>query len=232
MMRFCMTKKVLLLITGALLLCMVPLASADQANLILTSAGNNPMDGIYVGPYTADITPMGGQTQHNQQVICDDFVDESYLNTPWTATVHTFSNLSGTLFSSMPNYVTLYEQAAWLTIQMLKQTDPTQQGYYSFAIWAIFNPNQVLAKVSSSVYNTYIVPLIQMAQSQKLDAGMFANVLIYTPKCSNGAGYCESQEFFLITSPEGGSALVYLLLAGLSCFVAMRFRVRPGRHTA
>jgi hypothetical protein len=210
-------------VAAAVILCLAPCAFADTAQMTLTSAGNNVMNGVYVGAYTATINGVVGQ-----QVICDDFSDESYLNTPWTATVHTFADLSGTLWSNLPNYVTLYEQAAWLTVQMLAQPGGSkEQGYYSFAIWAIFNPTAVKNQVGSAFYTQYILPLIQLAQGQKLDPSMFANFLIYTPACTHGAGTCQSQEFFgLVNTPEGGSAALYLLFASLACVVAMRFRLR------
>ena len=61
-------KKTLFRVAAALILCLAPSAFADtSATLTLTSAGNNVMDGVYVGPYTANIT-SGGVTQYNQQV--------------------------------------------------------------------------------------------------------------------------------------------------------------------
>ena len=56
--------------------------------------------------------------------------------------------------------------------------------------------------------------------------GQFANFILLTPQgCTSGPGSCPGQEFFEVM-PEGGSAAMYLLLAGLSCFAAMLFRRR------
>jgi|ERR1051326_2882105 hypothetical protein len=237
-MKFSFAKK-LLLVVAAALVCAIPSAFADTtAYMYMTSAGNNVMDGIYVGPYTANITPTGGVTQNNVSIICDDFSDESYVNSGWTATVHSFTaqGLSQSAWATLfpQNYVTLYEEAAWLAIQMLQQPSGSQ-GIYSYAVWAIFNPTGVQQWLKNDPQTWAAVQsLIKTVQGMagNFSLSQFANVLIYTPKCSNGAaGSCQSQEFFVVQTPEGGTALAYLLLAGLSCMLAMRFRVRRG-HVA
>jgi len=59
-----------------------------------------------------------------------------------------------------------------------------------------------------------------------LNPGQFANFLLLTPQgCNGGPGSCPGQEFMMLV-PEGGSAAMYLLLAGLLCFGAMLFRRR------
>ena len=231
-------KKTLCTVAAALILCLAPGALADTtATLTLTSAGNNVMDGVYVGPYYANIT-SGGVTQYNQQVICDDFSDDSYIGRTWTATVNTFADLSHTLWgvkfaSQGMDYVTqLYNEAAWLAVKMMSLPS-SQQGLYSFAIWAIFNPTDVQKTVTASEWAA-ICDLIKTAAKQQFSPGQFANILIYTPT-SCMVGNCPAQEFFVIQTPEGGAALLYLLFAGLACMVAMRFRVRqalPGKRIA
>ena len=56
-------------------------ASAAPVNMTLTGAGSNVLAGVYIGPYTALIN---GQSFN---VICDDFLAETYLNESWTANV-------------------------------------------------------------------------------------------------------------------------------------------------
>ena len=239
-------KNTLCAVAAAFILCLAPCALADTtATLTLTSAGNNVMDGVYVGPYYANIT-SGGVTQYNQQVICDDFKDDSYVGHTWTATVNTFADLSHTLWGAqilsqpggtMAQVTQLYNEAAWLAVTMMSLPS-SQQGLYSFAIWAIFSPDAVKNVVTANEW-TAISGLISTAKSQKFSPGQFANFLIYTPLNKPGVscvvGSCPAQEFFVIQTPEGGAALLYLLFAGLACMVAMRFRVRqalPGKRMA
>ena len=101
-------------------------------------------------------------------------------------------------------------------------SNATQVGYLSYAIWSLFDKNALnglsttqLAGVNSWLSN---VPL-------NLTTSQFSNFVILTPQgCTPGT--CPGQEFLQLTVPEGGSATIYLLIAGLACFAAMRFRPR------
>ena len=61
-------------------------------------------------------------------------------------------------------------------------------------------------------------------------SGAFNNLVVYTPMngpndpCGQG-GSCVSQEFFGMV-PEGGAVLMYLLLAGVTCFGAIFYSQR------
>ncbi len=97
--------------------CLAPWVAAQ--NVTLTSAGNNVYDGVYVSPYYATV---GGVT--NTPIVCDDFKDDSYLNTPFTANVQSFSSLGGgslgnTAWGGVPGALKMYEEAAWLTLTLL-----------------------------------------------------------------------------------------------------------------
>jgi hypothetical protein len=104
-----------------------------------------------------------------------------------------------------------------------KPDNALQVGYLSFAIWSLFDQNALshlnwtqLAGVNSWLNQ---VP-------ENLTPGQFANLVLLTPQgCTSGPGSCPGQEFFEVM-PEGGSAAMYLLLAGLSCFAAVLFRRR------
>ena len=92
------TYRNLWLAVAAVALSIAPCAFGQgQVNINLTGAGNNVMDGVYVGPYTATVN--GSSTQ----IICDDFSDESYVGESWTANVTTLSNLNGTKWGGMAN---------------------------------------------------------------------------------------------------------------------------------
>jgi hypothetical protein len=200
------------------LLCLAPCAFANS--LTMTGAGNNVMDNVYVGPYYATVNGV-----QNTPVICDDFADESYIGHTWNYTANNFSTLGNALWGNQTNN---YDAAAWLTLQMLSLNgnpgNATQVGYLSFAIWSLFDGSNALKGLNSTQLagvNAWLgkVPL-------NLLPGEFANFLLLTPQgCIAGPGSCPGQEFMMLV-PEGGSGVMYLLLAGLSCFGALLFRRR------
>jgi hypothetical protein len=221
-----------------LALCLVPGAFAGTVNLQISNPpSNNVLDGIYVGAYSATNTATGSQTQ----IICDDFKDDSNFNAS-SYTVHNFGNFVGTVWGS--GAASLYQEAAWLTLGMLNQSG-AQQGYYSYAIWAVFDPSDVASWLTkygdvtacNAVFGSGSWGqsgctagsggLLASAAGQQYYQGEFSNFLILTPTCSAGPGTCQEQEFFQLV-PEGGSAIVYLLIAGLSCCVAMFYSRRQG----
>jgi len=220
----------------AAVLCVAPSAFAGTVNLQIDNPpSNNILDGIYVGSYSAMNTATGAQTH----IICDDFKDDSNFNAA-TYVVHSFGNFIGTVWGS--GAATQYQEAAWLTLGLLQQTGAVQ-GYYSYAIWALFDPSDVAnwltSYADSSACNAVFGNgswgggkctagnggLTGLAAGQQFYQGEFSNFLILTPTCSAGPGTCQEQEFFQLV-PEGGSAGLYLLLAGLSCFAAMAYSRR------
>ncbi len=215
---------------AGLVLCFAPCAFGQgQVDITLTSAGSNVMNGVYVGPYNATVN--GTPTQ----IICDDFVDDSYVGESWTANVTTMSNLNGTKWG---NNTQLYNEAAWLATQMLSPTyagNATQVGYLAYALWAVFAPSQVQSWLGAGSATWLAVQgWLNSAGAQQFTAGEFANFFIYTPNqnypitCNGHAcNTAPPQEFFgFIPAPEGGSALMYLLLTTLACAGAIWFRSR------
>jgi hypothetical protein len=221
------------------LLCFVPGAWAQVTLQINNPPSSNVLDGIYVGSYSATNQTSGTSVQ----ITCDDFRDESDYNST-TYTVNSFNSLGSTLWGTVMGTATatpLYEQAAWLTLQMLHLTGATQ-GYYSYAIWAIFQPTQVANWLTSygdstacnMVFGTGswstkgctagLGGYVGNAKSQTYTLSEFSNIQILTPNgCTPSS--CPEQEFFEVVA-EGGSAALYLLLAGSACFAAMFFRSR------
>lgn len=189
---------------------------------------NNVLDGIYVGSYSATNT----QTHTGTQITCDDFSDESNYNAS-TYVVNTFSTLGNALWGKTQNATMNYEEVGWLTLRMLNQTGLTQ-GYYSYAIWSVFDPNGVLSWLkkyndvnaclavfgNSCTSSTASSGSLLYSAQQNYASGNYSNFLILTPQGCGSAGLCAEQEFFELV-PEGGSALVYLLLAAVSCFGAI-----------
>ena len=228
------------------LLCSAPRALGQELQ-INNPPSTNIMDGIYVGSYGATDLSTGGSVQ----ITCDDFKDNSDFNAAsYTTTAFSSlgTSLGSTLWGSSGATLTQYEQAAWLVLGMLKQTG-MQQGYYSYAIWAVFDSIDVAnwftshgdAGACNAVFGTGAWGsgcnskggtggLLAGATGQTYTLGEFSNVLILTPTgCKNGPGSCPEQEFFEVVA-EGGSAVMYLLLAGLSCFGAIFFRSRQQVH--
>jgi hypothetical protein len=224
---------------AALLLCLGPRAIAQTETLQINDPpSNNILDNIYVGSYSATNT----QTGAGVQIVCDDFQDNSDYNAA-TYTVNTFNSLGNTLWGkNNPNATQQYDEAAWLTLQMLGQSG-NQQGYYSYAIWAVFDPTDVAnwltkhndmgacnavfggGSWNSGQCNGGSGGYLKMASTQTYTAGEFSNFIILTPQGCNGAGTCPEQEFLLLV-PEGGTAATYLLLAGICCFGAIFIRNR------
>ncbi len=229
----------LLLLLG----CMAPAALAGTVTAQLNNPpSNNVLDGIYVGPYSATNTQTGG----SMQIICDDFKDESDYN-PATYTTNSFSSLGSTLWGAQllgshgMNYVTtLYEQAGWLAIGMVNATG-AQQGYYSYALWAVFDASDVLSWLKNAndmaacnaifgnnctSANASAGSLLYNAENNYMN-GNYSNLLILTPTNCSGPGSCAEQEFFeFVPVPEGGTALLYLALTGIACFGAIWYTRR------
>lgn len=229
----------------ALVMCLAPLAFADgPVNLTLINGGPYTMDGVYVGPYNF--------TENNQpvQLICDDFKDDVYAGESWTANVTSFSsmnnNASGLMFAGQSsgsmsllgvagNSVQGYEAMAYLAGQMLSLSgnpqNATQVGYLAYAIWAIFEGANVKSYLGNSGIWSTVEALAAGALQYVENPGnhvttaSFAGWELVTPVCNPGV-QCPQEYLQFIGVPEGGSALLYLLLAGVSCFGAMRFRLR------
>ncbi len=242
----------------------------DGIQVDLTGTGIGYVyDSVYVSPYTATVNGAP-----NTQVICDDFSDESYLGQPWSANTTMLSGLSSdselgrTMWGSYylskgvadTTIVGWYEQAASLSLGLLQQTQGSaSQAYYSYAIWAVFDPGDVLkwlqthgagggadVAACNAIFGsgnncgstTVTNGLLSLSYNKNLSA--YANFLIISPLGANGlvctpgmgggtgSNSCPAQEFFQLV-PEGGTALMYLMLAGVSCFGAMFFRSRSQR---
>ena len=97
-----MYKSLGLIFLGLLLASAVP-AAANTVTLTLEN--ENPgysNNGYYVYPYNFSVvSPNGSSTQSS--LACDTFTNEISNGETWTATVSTFSSLSGTMYNGYVN---------------------------------------------------------------------------------------------------------------------------------
>jgi hypothetical protein len=235
------------------LCCGLPSAFAQTVNVNIYSAGSVVSDGIYMSPYYATI--KNGSTSTNSTIICDDFKDESYLNSAFSANLISFSSLSSNLGSTLwgaalgSSAYTLYQEAAWLAEGLLNvvsqnPVNTVNEAYYSFAMWAVMDPSEVLNWLKASgdwsacqaVFGNNCTSytqlgtnsLLYMAQHNYAN-GNYSNLALLTPLSGSQLckvpGTCVAQEFFTVVSAaEGGAAALYLLFAAATCFGAMYLR--------
>jgi hypothetical protein len=226
-------------------LCFLPVAFGQQVSITFTGGYSSSTyidyqsisGNVATGLYSANVN---GQ---NTYIVCDDLLDNITTNQKWTANVITLQNsATGTLFGAtigVQGYVDMAYLANYMYTNQGSLTGDEFTGI-SLALWNITNSGVVGS--SKSVWdNTAFAKTLNPTQLADLNWAMTlmtnANpqlsqlngaLYIYTPV---GAVYRgEPQEMFGwvpgVQVPEGGSAAMYLLFAGLSCFGAMRFRLR------
>jgi hypothetical protein len=203
---------------------------------------------VATGLYSANVN---GQ---NTYIVCDDLYDNVSNNEKWTANVINLSSSnSGTLFGAAIGVQGYVDMAYLANYMYLNQGSMTKSQFtgISLALWDISttgsswmttwdsSQNKFYASLTSAQKwaLSWAMSLIPTNQTyQQLLGSLNGTLYIYTPQ---GAWYQgEPQEMFGwvpgISVPEGGSAAMYLLLAGVSCFGAMFFRQRrlgPGTRT-
>lgn len=218
------------LIAAALFLAgllLTPCAVAQDVNMQLIGAGPlTPVAGVYVGPYTAVINGV------TTQVICDDFADDTYIGESWQAVQSSFSSLTDPKFGAAN--LLLYEQGAWLVLQMLKPANASSIGAIQYAFWELFDPSAPFIRLTSYEISTATAQSwLTLAQAQgpaTFTPGEFSSFVVYTPvpgtaeSCPDGPCPITSpQEFLALKTPEPAALLVLLLdllaLAGVILFV-------------
>jgi hypothetical protein len=215
-----------LLVVGAALLCFAPGVLAQQT-LELTGVNGNNYAGIYIGPYDIQV----GQNGPTYGMICDDFNDDIQIGSTWTANPVSVSGgtLINTMFGSSGASLMMYEEAAALSYAILfSNQGATNNALMQYAIWAIFSSQNVynwLYTHDSNYANdwTTIQGLISWASKQS--PSLLSEFVVWTPAGGCKSGLCGAQEMFQYV-PEGGSAVMYLLFAGIFCFGAMWIRSR------
>lgn len=225
------------------LLSVAPAAFAAQtAEMTLTGVGDNGyLGGVYIGPYVANINGV------STQVICDDFASDTYVGESWTANVYSFVDLNSVLgstrFGLQADALAKYQQAAWLTLQLLNPPPASAcggsncAGQIQFAIWQLFDnsapyPTDYLSSFDRSWVNTYWLP--QAAANYA--SGDYSNFYIYTPVagteygCPSGSCAGAPQEFLAIQTPEPAAlAMIGFDLATVGGLMLL-WRIRRARR--
>jgi hypothetical protein len=225
-----------ILLWGAALLLFVP-SVLGQTNMSFNGGyqGNNWTYGsetVGTGFYDGSINgTQVGPGQSSPGMICDDFRDNVYSGETWTANAVsagslTSSNIGQTLFGTSIGLAG-YQQVAYLVYQMFT-TSPNgaTQAAYSEAIWALTGSGVSVSALKTQGGLAYALYLAVISGSEKLTQSQLASLWIYTPTASGGNNAQEMWGMVPVSVPEGGAAMGYLLMAGLSCFGAMFLRSR------
>lgn len=228
---------------AALLFALPALGQSNGSTFTVTfSSTDNSIivgDG-YADPYNGTVSYNGSIVNSNGLIICDDYSHNITNGQTWSATgmqasTLTDSNVGNTRFGSAINLIG-YAEVASLVTQMLGTTNKQQQADLSAAIWWIttggtksgtgtysFNGitlNTNAASLLTAVLNTGSTALLAALAKD-------TNLWILTPADGSSA---SPQEMWM-SVPEGGAALLYLLLAGGCCFGAITFSARKGCAT-
>jgi hypothetical protein len=228
-------------IAGAALLCLgLPafgqsVVSVDFTGGYSTTFANSSGDfgaGIYTGTINGKSSPG---------IICDDFNDEVTAGETWNAKAYQASslasgNIGSTLFGNSIG-LTGYAEVATLVSMMFGNTPNSYGGITGItqselasAIWDITTPggvNGLDAKAKALVASVELAFTGNVSKATTYLATL-TNLWILTPDPLTGVGSGEPQEMWTenLKVPEGGTASMFLLLAGVSCFGAMFFKYR------
>jgi hypothetical protein len=192
------------------LLSLFSCAARADTLVLLSANGNNVAFGYYLSPYYGAID---GQPV---TLYCDDFADDVNFNWSWPVNVTQLSssNLSNTLFGTDAR--TQYEEAAWLTTQLVPGGGPNNADIQA-TIWDLF-PNNGSPPTPSS--NS---PWLQQAV-QNYGSLNDSDFFIYTDARTNfGDPPSRGQEYIVYESPEPGSIV---LLATVCLCMTLLFRRR------
>lgn len=217
-----------------IVLCAVPAGFAEQANMTLTGVGSHgTLAGVYIGPYVANINGVP------TQVICNDFVDDSYVNESWTVNIRSLSDLSDTKWGGLPDAALKYNQAAWLSLQLLDSTiSNATAADIQFALWQVFVPTSFDWLDNYGLGTDRANAQAWLNQATKHQNDQFTNIAIYA--YSGGETGCPGgctgrPQEFIVRTPEPHMAMllgVDLSALGLLAFVIRRRQIRSRReHT-
>lgn len=208
--------------------------STSGGNLCSTASG---CEDVYTGLYYSTVNGTA-----NTGTICDDFNHNVTVGETWQATAIQASNLSTSNIGNTEFGSTIglagYAEVATLVSEMftLNNGTGTLGGVtgitgtdLSEAIWDITTKGGITGISSkAAALVTWVQGLLGGDSNAAAVAylAQYSNLFILTPNPNNGPQEFWSQNGPNFSVPEGGSALLYLLLAGLACFGAMRVSSR------
>ncbi len=182
---------------GAALLSATPIGTTVK----LVNAGdptNIINDGVYISPYEMQINGK------DYAAMCIDYMDESYLNTPWQANITPLSsgNFSNTYHHSDSNVAQEYEEEAYLYSQITMPgiSDQTRTDIQK-AGWLITDSSYTTSDVNASSWVT-------LAEDNYGSVNLSNYEIVSDVNMGNG----RNQEF-MVGTPEPGT--LTLLSAGL-----------------
>jgi len=241
-------KKILILMASAAFLFLASIAFA-QETVNMYFNGNyqgGTVEGAGAGFYDGSINGVNvGPSDPSPGMICDDYYDHISGGEGWTATAYQVSSLNAgnigadTLFGGDAGWGTVfhitgyqgYEALAYLVNDMFVNGvgNSSLQADISSALWYLTSNASTggsgiaLSSLSANAQALVNSVLAAIAGGTIASLSSYANLWLYTqPFAPPGV-----QEMWGLTPvPEGGAALLYLLLAGGSCFGAMFFRSR------
>jgi hypothetical protein len=226
-----------------------------QGNSVTFTGGYTTTWANNSGDYGAGIysATINGVTS-SSGIICDDFSDNIVTGETWTANAYQASslasgNLSNTLFGTTgtnPIGITGYAEVATLVSMMFSGsntyagvTGTITQAEISSAIWDVTLGGTPTSLQGLDQTAKNLVAAVEAAFSGNTSKAAnyldsLTNLWILVPTSPWPQGQGRPQEMWTQGIPEGGAALMYLLLAGISCFGAMWFssRNQSGRRVA
>jgi hypothetical protein len=211
--------------------------SYSAGNLCSTASG---CEQVYTGLYYATV-----DNNANTGVICDDFNHNITIGETWSATaINTSSlnagNIGQTEFGSTIGFVGYAEVASLVSeIFTLNNGSGVFAGLtvtgtdLAEAIWDVTTKGGISGiSANAAALVTYVEGLF-VGPNASANAQAYLNKMnfwILTPSPNNGPqelwALGTTSHVVPLATPEGGSALLYLMLAGFTCFGAMFFRSR------
>lgn len=156
-------------------------------------------------------------------MICDDYNHNIYAGESWTANginaaSLNASNISSTQFGSSIGLTGYTELAYVVNLMFTANPSSAQQSIYSQVIWALTG-GVSFSQLSSAAQSLYSWVTANAGSLPSLST--YVNLMLYTPT-DQGAGGPQEMWGQNMQVPEGGAAFLYMLMAGVACFWAIR----------
>jgi hypothetical protein len=241
-------KRVLLLTVAAGFLLFASSAfGQEEVPMTFNGWDGSSWDGGGTGFYYGSVngTPVG-PGYSSPGYLCDDFADEIYNPESWSAHAFQVSTLlsnwtgngnNGTLFGSQIGETGYLEMAILVEAAYngsLGRIDGlgATVDQLSEVLWCITGGPGSACSKSTMEATAYALWQYILNNHSGYTLSQFANLYLYVPINGTQSQGGQPQEMWgNVGVPEGGAALMYLLLAGISCFGAMFFRSRNQSST-